>query len=585
MQLIINSRLKKMKTNLLSSLTKVFPDGFNGENLSYATLLQNEPFSFQIAFKSENINGDIEPFYVKVESDLDLDLISQYKVGYVPVTRADFQNSDEYFERKTAGLYPDMLLERKTNQEVKEVVNNVFSYQRFMEQDEENLLCSVENCYQSLWFTINENKQNIKHGNYFVKILFFSSKNNECIATEKIDLKIINASLPKQTLYYTNWFHCDCLADTYGVEIFSKKFFEIMRSFILEAAKTGMNMILLPAFTPALDTPVGKSRKTAQLVLVTKENGEYKFDFSLMKKYVELCRECGIENFEHSHFFTQWGAKHAPIVMASENGEYKRIFGWETDSKSEEYSLFLKSYLKQLKVFLKEMNLEKNILFHISDEPDDNNISYYENAQKQIGEELKDYMCGDALSSFKYYEKGHVKKPIVIVNSKDINKFVENCDDYWVYYTGAQLTDGGSNRVIPTTSARNRVLGVQMYVGGAKGFLHWGYNYYYDFLSHGLFNPCVNPCGYNQLAGTSFVVYPDTKGKAIPSLRMKIFYEGINDYTALQKLESLIGRTATLEFIKETLGEVTYNFCPANSQLFDFRQKINEKIEFFCKSS
>ena len=66
-----------MKTNLLSSLTKVFPDGFNGENLSYATLLQNEPFSFQIAFKSENINGNIEPFYVKVESDLDLDLMKQ----------------------------------------------------------------------------------------------------------------------------------------------------------------------------------------------------------------------------------------------------------------------------------------------------------------------------------------------------------------------------------------------------------------------------------------------------------------------------------------------------------------------------
>ena len=352
-----------------------------------------------------------------------------------------------------------------------------------------------------------------------------------------------------------------------------------MRSFVSVAAKNGMNMILLPAFTPALDTPVGKERKTAQLVKVTVKNGEYYFDFSLMKKYINLCLACGIENFEHSHFFTQWGAKHTPKVIATVDGETKRIFGWETDSKSEEYALFLKAYLKELKAFLKQMDLEKNIFFHISDEPDDNNLPYYENAQKLVGEELKGYMCGDALSSFKYYENGFVKTPIVIVNSPDMKKFVENCDNYWVYYTGAQLCDGGANRIISTPSARNRVLGVQMYVGNAKGFLHWGYNYYYDYLSHGLFNPCINPNGYNQLSGVSFVVYPDISGKAIESIRMKVFYEGINDYTALQTLQSLIGRQATLEFVKRELGEVGYQFKISGTKLFEFRQKLNEEIE------
>ena len=408
--------------------------------------------------------------------------------------------------------------------------------------------------------------------------MFFNARSGECAAEETLRLEVIGAKLPKQTLLYTSWFHCDCLADTYGVEIFSDRFFEIMRSFVTAAAKTGMNMILLPAFTPPLDTTPGKERRTAQLVQVERKGEEYRFDFSLMKKYIELCRECGIRNFEHSHFFTQWGAKHAPKVMATVDGEYKRIFGWETDSASEEYAAFLKSYIMALKAFLKKMDLENHIMFHISDEPDIKYISYYENAQKIVGEEIKGYACGDALSHYEYYAKGYTKRPIVIVDSEEMEQFVANCSDYWVYYTGNQLTQGCSNRIIPTPSARNRVIGLQMYVSGAKGFLHWGYNYYYGVLSHGLFNPIANPCGYNQLAGTSYLVYPSITGEAIPSLRMKVFYEGLNDYRALQLLENLTGREATLDFIEKTAGKVNYKFHPSNSEMVAFRQKLNQEI-------
>ncbi len=565
----------RLKTKLVSSLEKIFPDEAKGNRISNASVLKNEPFSFQIAFKNEQEDIDATLIYVRVESDLDISLFSEYLIGYVPLTRADYKDSDEYFERKTPGLYPDMLLSRKTNTEVE---NDGHWWARWTEQNQDCLLYSLSESYQSLWFTLNENGKEIQAGRHSIKVLFYRADNQECVAEEKLELDVIDAVLPEQTLFYTSWFYCDCLADIYGIEVFSDRFFEIMRSFLTEAAKTGMNMVLLPAFTPPLDTTDGKYRRTVQLVGVDYKDGKYTFDFSLMKKYVEICRECGIKNFEHNHLFTQWGAKHAPKIMATVNGEYKRIFGWDTDSLSEDYAFFLKSYLKELKIFLAEMNMENNIMFHISDEPDIEYISYYENAQKVVGDEIREYMCGDALSHFDYYEKGFTKKPIVIANSKEMDKFVANCDDYWVYYTGAQLSEGCSNRIIPTTSARNRVIGLQMYVGAAKGFLHWGYNYYYDVLSHGFFNPCTNPCGYNQLAGTSFVVYPDARGYAIPSLRMKVLYEGFNDYRALQVLEKKIGRKAVIEFIEQELGKVNYNFCPTSAQLLEFRQKLNEEI-------
>ena len=566
----------KLETKLISSLGKIFPDEARGERLKAASLLKNEPFSFQVAFKNEESFNEITRVYVRVETDLDINLISEYLEGYVPVVRADFANSDDYFERKNAGLYPDPLFPRKTNAEL---LDDGLSWLHiWTEQNQKYLLESANDSYKGLWFTVNENKQDIKPGKYYVKILFYDAGNRECIGEEKLDLEVLDAKLSNQTLLYTAWFHCDCLADIYEVEVFSDKFFELMRSYVTLAAKTGMNMILLPAFTPPLDTPVEKERKTTQLVKVSINNGKYSFDFSLMKKYIEICRECGIENFEHNHLFSQWGAEHAPKIMATVDGEYKRIFGWETDSKSEEYATFLRCYLKELKVFLKEMNLEERIIFHISDEPPIKHISFYENALSVVKEELKDYVHGDALSNFDFYEKGYTKRPIVAVNSPDIDKFIENCNDYWAYFTNGELTDNSPNRTISVPSARNRVIGLQMYVGGAKGFLHWGYNYYYGALSRGIFNPMVDPCGYKQIPGASYIVYPDITGEPIPSLRMKVFYEAINDYGALQLLETLIGREAVLQFIEKTVGKVNYKYSPTNQELFDFRQKLNDEI-------
>lgn len=566
----------KLETKLISSLGKIFPDEVKGESLKTASMLKNEAFSFQIAFKNEVSFDAVTSVYVSIETDLDINLISEYLEGYVSVTRADFKDSDEYFERKTPGLYPDILLSRRANAEI---LNDGLSWLPiWTEQNQKYLLESTNDSYKGLWFTINENGEEIPAGKHYIKVLFYDAGNKECIGEETLDLVVIDAKLPKQTLTYTAWFHCDCLADIYGVEVFSDKFFEIMRSHVALAAKNGMNMIMLPAFTPPLDTPFGKERKTTQLVKVEVNNGEYSFDFSLMKKYIELCRECGIESFEHNHLFSQWGAEHAPKIMATVEGEYKRIFGWETDSKSKEYVVFLKCYFKALKCFLKEMNLENNIMFHIADEPPIKLISYYENARRVVADELKDYICSDALSDFEFYRKGYSKRPIVAVNSPEIDEFVANCEDYWVYYTNGELKDNVSNRTISVPSARNRVMGVQMYVGGAKGFLHWGYNYYYGTLSRGLFNPMINPCGYKQLAGASYIVYPDITGEALPSLRMKVFYEAINDYGALQLLESLIGREAVLQFVEKAVGKVDYKYSPTNQELFEFRQKLNDEI-------
>lgn len=110
-----------------------------------------------------------------------------------------------------------------------------------------------------------------------------------------------------------------------------------MEQFVLEATKRHCNMILTPIFTPPLDTAVGGERPTVQLVDVwEEEKGQYRFEFERLERWVSLCKRCGIEYFEMSHLFSQWGAVAAPKVVGYRDGELQKLFGWDTDASGEE---------------------------------------------------------------------------------------------------------------------------------------------------------------------------------------------------------------------------------------------------------
>ena len=104
-------------------------------------------------------------------------------------------------------------------------------------------------------------------------------------------------------------------------------------------------MLLTPVFTPPLDTAVGGERTTIQLVDIRVDNGRYSFGFEKLERWVEMCRECGIRYFEIAHLYTQWGALHCPKIMATVDGEYRRIFGWDADATGDAYRAFLGAFL------------------------------------------------------------------------------------------------------------------------------------------------------------------------------------------------------------------------------------------------
>ena len=133
-------------------------------------------------------------------------------------------------------------------------------------------------------------------------------------------------------------------------------------------------------------------------------------------------------------------------------------------------------------------------------------------------------------------------------------------------------------------ASRNRILGIQLYYYGIKGFLHWGYNFYYNSTSQIYCNPFVTTDANREfVSGTSYMVYPHKNGAA-PSIRQKNFGEGICDYRALEALEAHIGREGCMAFIEESFNDFNFKTCmePEDTQtLFEFRQRLNQKINSY----
>ena len=80
-------------------------------------------------------------------------------------------------------------------------------------------------------------------------------------------------------------------------------------------------------------------------------------------------------------------------------------------------------------------------------------------------------------------------------------------------------------------------------------------------------------------AGSRYIVYPNTDGTPLLTLRMKVFNEGIIDNRALKTLENMVGREKVISICEKHFGKVSYNTCPKNDKLLAFREEINQEIK------
>ena len=541
----------KYEMKLLSSLVKVFQDEtpIYRPECQVLSALWGETVSFQVAY-----TGDFfmrERLAVQVVSPI-AEHVRVRTVEQVPVVRATNGIVDDNYLKTISGLYPDLLRDLK---------------------DGKAIVCS--NQWRSLWVDV-EVTEEIEAGEYEIEVQLVKEGKVVCSVVQK--LTIYAVTLPKQTIMHTEWMHADCLADYYQVEVFSEEHWQILENYFHEYVKRGCNMMLTPLFTSPLDTAIGLERTTTQLIEVEVKDGEYYFGFDKMKRWIDLCKKCGIEYFEMSHLFSQWGAKYAPKVVAMVDGREEKIFGWHTPAVGE-YTRFLESFLPQLIAKLREWEIADVTYFHISDEPREEDLESYKAAKESLGNMLDGFHTFDALSSYEFYRHGLIDKPIP--GNNEIEEFLEHgLTDMWTYYCTGQFYEV-SNRFMSMPSARNRIYGLQLYKYDIIGILHWGYNFYNSQFSIEHINPYEVTDADNAFpAGDPFLVYPGADGFPEESIRMMVHYEALTDLRALELLESLTSKEHVMELIEGELAEpLTFKKYPKSDMyLITLRNRVNREI-------
>lgn len=480
-----------------------------------------------------------------------------YSIISVPVRTAAYPNSyDDDYISVAPGLYPDLLVPVTEESElyIPTAQTALFRLEALLPQDS-------------------------PAGEYNIDVIFSSLETGEELGRASAVMVQLDASLPPQKTVVMQWLHADCLAERYKVKALSDEHFEIIENYVRCAVENGVNALYTPIFTPPLDTEVGGERLTVQLVDVALYDGKWSFGYAMLDRFIDMALRCGVEYFEISHLFTQWGAGHAPKIIAETEDGPRRVFGWDTDASGEDYRGFLRALLPSLRAHMRERGLEDKCIFHVSDEPSEEQKGSYRSAAESVKDLLDGCVVADAMSEESFFTEGICSRPIA--GTSVAERFLTHIPEgLWVYYCCSQSVNV-SNRFIAMPAGRERIIGVQMWKARASGFLHWGYNFWMSQYSTHKIDPFLCTDGdYFSPAGDAFSVYPGDDGSPLMSVRLRTFYEALCDIRALSAAEAAHGRDDVEKVVDEVFGaDLSFSNYPhgdTGDRLLSLRRRLAE---------
>lgn len=544
---------KQVVAKVVSSFEKVLWNKEPQGNGVPKTLLKGERLHLQIAYKSE-LPYTATQLHFKVKGKL-APYITIMEVENVPVRYTPSQRDDYYLG--TDGLFPDI---------VKPISGLGFVL--------------PNNVWRAAWLRVYC-ADGLPVGKHTTVVGLYN-KSGDLFKEIAFEIEVLDVALPKNNLLVTNWMHYDCICHKHKVKPFTKAFYEVLDKYLEVYTESGCNMLLTPIFTPPLDTAVGTERDTAQLVGVEEINGKYRFDFRKLKEFIRFALARGIEYFEFSHLFTQWGGQACPKIIVKKEGELVKDFGWDTPSTSEKYAAFLSAFLPALVRFLKKEGIKERCYLHLTDEPREEHTQSYEQCANLVKKYADGIPVMDAISHRQFYDMGLVDIPVCYTPTFKEFAGVRG-EELFVYYCGGPTDEYYSNRFINLPGLRTRILGVQLYESGVLGFLHWGFNFYNSYLSLAKIDPyAVADAGFVFPAGDGFIAYPSENG-AYTSIRAELQQEAVQDHTALRTLETYIGREEVIKLLHEAKIEGFTRYPRNETEFSSFRERINEELRRLSK--
>jgi hypothetical protein len=384
---------------------------------------------------------------------------------------------------------------------------------------------------RSFWVTLNI-PANIEPGEhtYTVKLSWKEGKEDK---TKDLTLKLQVSSLvikPRQNFHVTHWWRGEATSLYYKTDLYSERWWQLTRAQMKNLIEHGNDV----AFIQNLFELREVFKNPCQMLIVNETGpGKYAFDWSIIKRFVDMCKELGYKKFEWGHLWLYWGVEDAMHVYTKQNGKYELLWDKDLKATSPIYINFLEQYLPELHMFLQKENILNDSYFHLSDEPWSEHVANYKRARDILRRIAPWMKVMDALSDVRYGREHLTDIPVPIISSAQ--DYIKEGIPHWVYYcTGPR--DKWLNRLYDTPLAKIRMSGWLFYHFKALGFLHWGYNYWYKLDKEEALNPFEEGAGYAYpgiASGDPFIVYPGPDGP-YDSIRWEVFAESLQDYAILQ---------------------------------------------------
>lgn len=551
----------KAKLDLVwfSSLAKILPDENKlPSRCSHGEALREEQFNFQLMVHSPNMHNRRAEF--RMESDLPCPVTIRQCTS-VPVSFTGYPAPDRDVIFSGSRLCPDQLkplLDKSVRIIIRQ--HDTLFFSAFIDKD-----CPAGDYSFKMYFTV-----------YPDECEEDPTQKMEYFQSEVFHLKVLPVRTSPQRLKVTQWLHPDCLSAYYKVPMWSPEHWNILENFIRNGAAHGMNMLLVPLFSLMLNVMPGKRRELTQLLIISRKNGKYVFDFSRFDHFIRLAQKCGIQYFEISHFFSQWGAAYAPPVEV----DNELLLDGSCPGDHRLYRELLETLLPEFKQHLYKLGIAEKTVFHCSDEPSPEHADRYRSAMQLMRNCLpvNEFHIMDAINDAKVYEICDMDIPVPL--TMQLHRFRSmKLPERWTYYCCSPVRKG-ANRFIHFPSSRNRILGILLWKYNVDGFLHWGYNFYFEALSRYLIDPEKDPTsGEFYSPGDAFLVYPAPDGTVNDSLRHEVFQEALQDFRALDKLASLTSPGKVRKLLSLWAGKLTMTEYPRGEKaILLLRHRINQEI-------
>ncbi len=495
---------------LSNNCVRYYPDSpaKQARTLQLDTAL-NERSSFQVLLRHDGMMP--QQVSLSIEGPADWQ-IRVRRVGYIPVCHLNtypLPVADEDVEGRTQipGYVPDPLF------------------------DEQEIILPGQETH-AFWISIKPG-ENATAGTYDLTVLVQPEKGRTRKLHSLLNLHPIRLNARKD-FNITHWFYADSISAWYKLTPFSEKFWSLCEKFIANYAQHGLDTLYVPVFTPPLD---GVKLPTQLLSVQKTGENTYCFDWTSVKRWLAMARRYGITHFEWTHPFTQWGVEYAIRIYADQGLDEKLLWPADTKATSETYREFLQQYLPELHKFLQQEKILDCSFFHVSDEPHgEAHLENYRQARQLLREIAPWMKTMDALTDITYARQKITDLPVPSITTA--LSFIAEDLDCWCYYCcgprGPYL-----NRLMDTPLAKIAMHGFLFYRWPFKGFLHWGYNYWFRSQTRELLDVYTRQDG-GKWPGWAFgdttVVYPGPDGP-IDSIRWEIFAESLQDYQLLQTLQ------------------------------------------------